>query len=544
MVLVSIFALVFSEFWAINTPAGGHLDEPWQMAHIRYLQDTGGIALGQPNLSYFQFPGFHLVNSSFSQICGLGIFETRTLFLLFSGVLFAALLYLLFAKFLKNPLLSSLGVLLVVQGGILTSGDMKAFWPGNLAFLFLIVLLLLLAWRGNRALGTAPYELIMIIFLAAFTISYLPMPICFIFILAAIYLLQKLARKRVVSLQTIALFLVMFLTWQIYWSSVSFVGMAEWATSFVTGFTDIGERLQHIFSGPATTALGGGMPLWASLVRFFWMALIFGLGTILGIRNLVKARRLGSMEVIETGGLLGVMVFTAFCFFTFQLESPNAGQFLRFFRYAPFFAVPIVLRFLYGSGSRNELSRGNTPLNDPGRGSIYDRFHRGLANFWGWSSGNVFTVLIILFFVLSLPTFLAHHNSVCTTAIYSYDCSLGEYLESAYGADEELDIFSSCTVNICTYYVPEAHFHVIVAPELRIGGDELWAEIDRLADDFESSNEENSIFVLSHRFRLPPGYPGAIEPTDPSWVELVDRLSQSNKIYDNGYIQVYEQLAE
>jgi hypothetical protein len=539
--LVCVFALVFVSFWVINTPTGGHLDELWNMGHIKYLLETGKISLNQPNFGYFQFPAFHLVNFSLSQISGLGIFETRILFLVFSGVLFAALLYLLFVRLLKNPYLTSLAVLLMVQGSIEASKELEAFWPGNLAILLFVILLMLLSWREDRALGMeAPGALIMIILLAAFTMSYLPLPAYFIFILAGMYLLEKVAKKSVVRSSIIVLFLILFLTWEMYFSTGSFGNLAGLTSTFVANFTQLGERAFAVSSGPGATALGESVPLWASSIKFFWLALIFGLGTILGIWNLIKARKLSSMEVIETGGLLGVIVFSIVAFFAFPVGE---GTYLRFFRYAPYFTIPIVLKFLSGFTHHNELSQENILLENPGGSSDPNGFRKSPANFGGWFRRHVITLLVIMFLALSLPTFLIQHNVVSSKAIYPYDLSSGQFLESAYGA-EELNLFSEPGAYIYTYYVTEAHFHIMMAPEQTAGKEDLLLKVNQLVDSFERPGEGNAIFVLSERFRQPRHSPAIIEPSDPEWVQFTNRLAVNNNIYDNGYIEIYERLAE
>jgi len=538
LALVCIFALVFFGFWAIITPNGYHADEVWNMAHVKYLEETGKIVLDHPSLQYFQFPGLHLTVSTISQISGLGIFETRILFLLFSGVLLTALLYLLFVRFLKSSYLSSLAVILMIQGSLMAKW--QVFWPGNLAFLLLVALLMLLcAHEDDKALGTrTPWALIMIILLAAFTISYLPTPAYFVFILTGVYLLQKVAKKDVVRGSIISLFLVVFLAWEMFVAVRFFGGIVEYAPTFVAGFLNPLERFLSV-EGAATGYVGESIPLWAGLTRYFWLALIFGFGGILGIRNLVRARKLGSIEVMETGGLLGVAVFSIVIY----LAIP-AAQWVRLMVFVPLFTVPIILRFLSGLSRHNELSRENRPPEDPEGSLDSNQFHKSFANFGRWFRAHVFTLLIILSFALSLPTFLIHETSFTTFAVYPQELSTGEFLESAYGSEEGLKLFSSMSAYTYTYYIPKARFDVINAPERLAGEEDLWLEINRLLYRFENTRDGNIIFVLSERFRRPANHPAAIETTDPRWVELVNTLEDHNKIYDNGHTKIYEHSDE
>ena len=534
--LVCIFALGFFGIWIINTPYGGHWDIPWNMGHVKYLEEMGRIAFAHPVLNYFQFPGIHLLVFSLSEISGLGIFTTITLFLLFSGMLVAALLYLLFVRLLKSPYLASFGVLLMLQGTLLAK--QQSFWPGNLSLLLLIVLLVLLSMRQDKALGMGtPGALVMIILMAAFIMSYLPTPVYFFFILAGIYLLQKAAKKSVVRPSTIVLFLVLFLAWEMYFSIRFFGDLIGLTPTFIAGFVDPGRGLPSI-SGSATGHVGEAIPLWASLTRLFWLALIFGVGAILEIWNLVKAKRLDSNQVLETGGLLGITFFAIASF----VAVPQA-QWARFMVLAPLFTIPIILRFLSGFSRHNGLSQWNILPENSGRSSNPNGFRKSPANFGGWFRRHVFTLLIIVFFVLSLPTFLVTHERVLTPIVYSYEMKGGEFIESAYGG-EGLNIFSTTTtLLILTYYMPEAEFQGKPVTGDATGKEDLLptllVNMDTLLRNFQNQ-EGNAIFVLSSRFILPGHIAAEIEPTNLEWVERVNRLAENNKIYDNGYIEIYE----
>lgn len=518
--LVSIFALVFFGFWVINAPSGGYADGLVNMGHVRYLEQAGRIAVEHTLLAYFQFPGLHLTALSLSQISGLDIFVTRPLLLLFSRILFTVMLYVLFAKSLKNSHLASLAVLLLLQGSMMFSRT--GFHPGVTAILFFtILLILLLTVRGDRAPGIAvPATVVMLISFAALTVTYIPISVFFIFVLAGIYVLQKLSGKSLVSGSIIILCLTVFFAWEMYWATRTFTGMVGHVQYFIAAFTNPLERLLPLF-GTATARLGETVPLWVSLTRGFWLAFIFVFGTILGIRNLFRVKRLDVTETMENGGLWGVLIFSVICILAF----PSGTQGHRLLMYTPLFTVPIIMRFLSGSSRQSELSQST-------------RFGKGLSNSWGWFRRHVFTLLLILFFILSFPTFLVNHSNVSTTVVHNYELSAGEFVEATYEA-KPLHFFSDIiTVYTNVYYVPDANFshpwhHWDIADE-----EELWLDINRLMDRFENSGG-NSIFVLSEKFTQPFRSISVIEPTDPRWREFVNRLSQDDKIYDNGHTQIY-----
>jgi hypothetical protein len=518
--LVSIFALVFVGFWIINTPYGGWADAIVNMGHVKYLGQTGRIAVDNPVLAYFQFPGLHLTGLSLSQISGLDIFKTSVLFLLFSRILFAVLLYVLFAKSLKNPHLASLAVLLLLQGALMLSRN--AFHPSFMAILFFtILLIMLLPARGGGALGiTVAATSIMLISFAALTVTYLPIPTFFIFVLVGIYVLQKLSGETLVSSSIIILCLVVVLAWEMYWATRMFSDIAGQARFFVASFTNPVERFLPTVE-TITTSLGESVPLWARLARVFWLAFIFVFGAILGIRNLFRSRKLDSIETMETGGLWGVLTLSIIVILAF----PAGIQQSRVLLYAPFFTIPIVVRFLSGFSHQDELFQST-------------RFGQSLANAWGWFTTHIFTLLLILFFILSFPTFLLYNNSVSTMAVYRYELAAGEFVEASCGT-KPLRFFSDIiTVYTNAYYVPDANLSHPPQPWEIADEEELWLDINRLVDMFGNS-EGDAIFVLTERFTQPYRSISVIERTDLRWIEFVNRLSRNDKIYDNGHTQIY-----
>jgi hypothetical protein len=68
--------------------------------------------------------------------------------------------------------------------------------------------------------------------------------------------------------------------------------------------------------------------------------------------------------------------------------------------------------------------------------------------------------------------------------------------------------------------------------------------LNQLLDNFEKSDGNTAIFVLSDRFTLPSGEPGAIQPNDPRWEQFVSEVGNSNKVFSNGHVQVYQHLSE
>lgn len=509
LALACVFGVVFLGFWVVITPYGSFADGIYNMGHIRWLGEEGSIPVGHRNLLYFDFPGMHLLVAALSQFTGLGAFMSRTLFLIFNVVLFSALLYVLFVKLLKSNRLAFLGVLLVIMGSILLVTKMHILTPGALGFTLLAGFLLMLTRSQSKLFGTTISDrLLMLILFAAMTISYFATSFLAPLVLLGIYAIQVIGRGREgrASPATIALLLTMVTAWGIYWTWHTFDKLAMFLPKV---WEDIlaGEFLTTALTlAPAN--IGGTLPLWASITRTFWWALL-GLGTVLGLYNLLRASKLSFAEKIVTGGLLGVILLAVIGLF----GTPGGAQFGRFLLYAPLFCAPILLVFLYKYG-------------------IWRR--TGLA------------ILTVLIFALALPTFLSSVNTVSTDAIYAYECSAGEFMESNTQEEGESNVVYRLTFasTAWTYYhIPETSLRGV--PErVYYGGseDEVWQEVDELATGFQYGwvlPTMQKILVISEKSTVVSQHLLGIPPDHPKWEELRELLSGMSRIYNNGHVEMY-----
>jgi hypothetical protein len=509
MALACVFGLVFLGFWSVITPYGSFSDGIYNMGHVRWLGEEGSIPVGHPILVYFDFPGMHLLVSGLSQFTGMGVFESRTLFLIFNAVLFSALMYILFVKLIKSNRLAFLGVLLVIMGSIMLVEKMHIFTPGALGFTLFAGFLLMLNRTESTFFGTtASDRLLMLIVFIAVTISYFPTSFLAPLILLGIFAVQMIGRGKEarLSLATIALLLLMVIAWEIYWTWHTFGSL----TRFIPGM------IENILAGEFVTSaktvgaanIGGALPLWATITRAFWWAML-GLSTILGLYNILRVRRLSLVDKVVTGGLLGVILLTIIGVF----GTKGGGQFTKFLMYAPLFSAPILLVFIYKSG-------------------VWRR----------WS----IALLTILVLALALPTFLSSVNLIRTEAIYSYDCAAGEFMEAnslekgenhiVYGLHWESVAWSS-------YYIPDALRRRNTAEGW--SAEEIWQGVDELVATFKTMSPwvtKQKVFVATEKETAAYQHLAGIPPDDPKWEELRELLSTTNRIYDNGHVEMYTPL--
>jgi len=507
MALAALFGLVFLGFWVVITPNGRYSANLFNMGHVMYLADTGKILVSHPILGYFDFPGMHLLVSSLSQITGLGVPESAAAFIMFNSVLLSVLLCVLFARILKDTRLAFLGMLLVIMGGTTLVDDLTIFFPRAFGFTLLIAsLLVLMRQDGTPFAEDVSDRLLLVVLFAAMVMSYFATSFLLLFILVGICAVRLIAKDRGMAgaVTVIVLFSALFLAWQFYWTyrtANSLVGFLP----DVAGSLSSGEFLK-LPSTLATSNIGARVPVWASLTRYFWWALL-GLGTLLGLSNLFRLKRMTLTQKTETGALLGVILLSALGFF----GTVRGSQFERYLMYAPLFCAPILLGFLSKSGA------------------------------WG---KKALALMPIAVFVVALPTFLSSVNTVSTDAVYSYEIAAGQFLEAnSHDQGNDISLYFASDVSKSWAYVclPNVRF-VGVSEAVYYDEDLLWQETAELASGFsdaEYSGERLRFFVINKKTFAPYQHQLSVAPDDTHWEELMRVLSATDIVYVNGHTTLY-----
>jgi hypothetical protein len=516
--LVGIFTLVFVGLWLLAGPNTAlRNDGVGNAAHVGYLsrQAGGKIRTDHANLFYFNFPGMHLLALALVEVTGLGLSQGVTLALAFHLVLLSVLLYIVFLRSLRSPSLAAFGALLAIQGNIMLGK--YSFYPSIWALVFLAMFLVLLQRPGRALCDTWEDGRLMLFLLGATTITHLVTAMLLFFVLVGIYLVRNchLLRTKMgsglVSASTLAAFLVIPLSWDIYWATRIFEGLTR-VTAAVVG--DLSERgLLTYFAHLRSAYVGAGVPVWAILVRCFWWVALFLFGPVLGLKNLLNIKALSRAQQVDTGGLVGVVVLSA----AVSLLSVGGAEFYRFLLYGAFFTVPILLSFV---------------VNLPAKGR---RLALGLG--------------IPLFFLLSFPTFLAHNNLVGTSTYYPAELRAGSFLEQASGGQGKgLTVFNDPVENgLLSYSIPDAT--LIATPqasELK-GKEDFWqaaAKSVRSFSAWQAAGEQSPVFYLSQRRIALAEHLLRVRPQDSGWGELRNTLGETSKVYENGLVQIYTSIYE
>ncbi|MBI2913618.1 MAG: hypothetical protein HYY03_06830 [Chloroflexi bacterium] len=377
-----------------------------------------------------------------------------------------------------------------------------------LAMPLFLALVMLVVWRRDGAtfFGRWQGSLVGLILFTALMVTHFLTALAFIAVLLGVWGVRAIAGVRTTSAwSTILLFAVMTAAWQIYYAVKTFGNIVDSVPYFVGLFE---EGTIFFYAGTLGAANAGpDVPLWASLVRLFWLAALFGLGGLLALLNLTRLRRLADGERDYSGAVLGIAALTAVA----ALINGTGDQGARFLEYGGFFVAPLVVLFLARRASRRLL---------PG-------------------------LVLLVFAALSLPSFLAFHGQASISAFHAQERSAAVFLSAKYaGQERELRLHSGIRERLFyTYYFPEATFYSsLFAVSSRSDVPIFWQDMRNLLDGFSLSDDasgQRTVFVFSEPLVLTYQHLLAISPEDPRWLDVKSRLADTNVFYDNGLVQIY-----
>jgi hypothetical protein len=509
MILAAVFGLVFWGFWAIIAPnrTGDGISLATSVNYVSTKQTISG------HIAYSDFPGLYTLGSLLQQITGMETAVTTTALSLVEYLILSSLLYAIFVRSLRSSLAATVATVLLVQGCWIWSRA-TFFYPGFLGFIFLAAFLVLTYRKEGPIFGTNQDRVMAFILLAAATVTHFVSSVIMFFILLGVYSVQAASSKlfeppeyrrnlEMINWPILGLFIIVPLVWELYWAVSTFGGLTQYIPKLINEFSE-GTLFRYVTTLGGMN-LGGQAPLWASLVRWFWLGLIYGVSSLLAVATLIKIRRLNIREKRELGTLIGIAIFGITSFFA----SPGGVEGQRLLMYLPVVLIPIMLRYVF------DLR----------------------ASFKMIAVG----ILVCLFFVLSLPSFLAHNNTISTDAFYPQEFSAGKYVLRIYGDTDILSLFSGGqdTDKAIRYFVISSTWHGESPLVGRENVATVWQELDKVITEFENSQSARSVYIFSERTKTPYQHFFGIESDDPEWVEVEQRLEKNNMVYTNAFVQLY-----
>jgi len=483
LVIILLFSIVNIEFWTIKRPLGLDGDPLFQIAGAKYLLANGHLV--QPTAgvtAYYDFPGLAFIAVAISQILHLSFISVEVDVAFIQGLFFPLVVYVLFNRYTHDKFLATLGVMFAIFGNILL-GSYNNYHPsslGLLVFLPLVLLQIQLVYEGTHK--TKMYLLLILSFFAV-VISHFITSALIVFIIFSVYIWKKNTPK--LFLMTI---FVVFGTWLVY-SEVTFGSVIY---TIIQGASDLTTGWLAYLSLGINSRIGQRVPYWVSVDTLFWLVFVYGLPLIISLHELLVLRKT-RIEVVQLGAVILLVVLTL-------IPYPTGVQIERFFIYAPFFTIPILIK--------TEIIRR--------------------------ISFRTFGVLLVILLVaLSFPTFLVQNSDVSINTLYQSDVNGALFLSRGFGSGAGLSIYSNQN-SVYEYFLPmAANYYVTEFTYTSPNPRQLLIDsLNSLLSGFVSSHEE-SVFVYSKWFMIFPHHYLGISNNDPIWTNLYENLSLSNLIYES-----------
>lgn len=510
--VVILFTLVFWGFWIVKTYEG-QVEELGFLANVKHLADTGRISLGTRNLYYFDFPGLSILAHALQSIAGLSYQHVRTVGVLSAAVLSALVLYCLHEIVTCVPgpghATRYLVVPLIVQSSMLLSVQFF-FRPESTLALNLFLTVLILAVHDKYLRNSSWHLALGLLLLGALTITHFMTSVAMVFVLSGIYLARIAPANRGNIRGAIVLLLAMVIGWQLYYAIRTLdviLGLATRLTSLI----DAGTALAYVTT-LARANLAEEIPLWARMVRLFWLIGVYLVASVLAVWNLARLNDLSRFDRISTLGLASVALMSALS----AVLSATGVQASRYLQYGSFFAAPLLLSHLARVKQQRLLLKTVVPA----------------------------------FLLLSLPSFFAFHGQISTRTLYPSEGRGAEFLSSRVADRDNVNVYTGAReLNYYVFYFPNTVIRtpprVAEDPNLLTASDVpvFWNATDALLSEFSAhplgDSDEGRVFVFSKAFLLTYRHLLGIPVDDPRWTTVQVRLNSANLFYSNGQVWSY-----
>jgi len=511
LALVCVFAWIFRNFWVIITPNGFSQDSLGHLGMVRLLQEFGKMPPGQ--ISYWGFPGFHLFANSFVQVSGLNLFKAAQFIIIFENLLFTALLFKMSSNFLKSSYLAPFATILVLMTVPLVQHF--EFVPHTFAAILALGYVIILTRDENRVFGTMADRLLAIILFLTAAICVFWYPMLLFFILVGRYLTQLRTKERVIELPFILFSAVVIIAWQLYFAKTYFKLVSSYLPTVMNNFLTGAVFSTSLQRAAAISSVS--VPLWAQATQYFWIFIIAGLGTFLGLVRLTQIKKLNPLERMEVAAILGTVLFFIIVF-AMSKEGYYASDYITLVR---IFSALLVVRFFLWVGEKFQ-NRFKLKFNSEKTGII---------------------LLVGVLFIVSFPSFLVEGKDVSAFAVYPQEITAGKYLQSLYGDGTSLTVYTNQpeVPDILHYYLPSAIARSPTPYYLLYNKEALFQDMNGIVNNFEQKNRY-SIFVFSEKTLISVKQTYGIDLNDPYWINMKKQLADfvgGNNVWSNGFYSIY-----
>ncbi len=330
VLVIIIMSVVFLGFWTIGVYNGTTHDQYVNLGIVNYILGGGSFFTRDLAMLYLNFPALHILGAEASLIFGTSIFEIAYLLSLAFTIVFTLEIYVFFRSLLKNETGTIVAAILAIFGNLIWL-HFQAFIPTELGYILLMAILICLAQRREK---------LIYLFWPVLVMAYFPASLFCLLLLIILGLMGRFSKTSGLK-WALPYCLIVFFSWNIYWSNSNFSQMVSYLRYFLSIGQDLGWFSQ-------ISGIVSKVPLWVTGIEYFWFVFLIGLGSIIALNEFRRIKKLDWGTQLLLSGLIGTIIFGLFSAFAF----PGGVQWTRFFYYSPIFCAPLIASFFLKKMSR------------------------------------------------------------------------------------------------------------------------------------------------------------------------------------------------
>jgi hypothetical protein len=482
--IAALFGFLFFNIWTIALPYGRFAEQAYFIAQTRDVLTNGRIPIGATNslgeiaFPYLDFPGISLLLGDTSQLTAVRLLLAPDILLIVAGSTLPLLMFVISRHNLSvfNSLLTSI----FLSEGYEFLSRTFFFRPDPFSIVLFATLLAFL--RKPHAYSRS---LALLVLTSSIVIFHFPTAIFAMAVLFGMMTVRPSFRNGAGS-HIILPAIIIVLSWLIFWSVYWFPLLPSYLLNLQFRSFSLNYNL-YVASSNLTVS----EPFYVLVVRNFWFAIIYGLGTICGLSMISKRKTLSWYDPRNTATILvvGLASFLLLISFDYHIYT--------YVEFSIFLVLPPLIGFL------NKFIKS-------------ERFR------------NISILGMIC--LIALPTLVAFNPSLGINAIYQSNINAASFAADSIPSNY---IVGASTLDgaLLIYYSPatavNSNFGVFNSTN------QFYLNIGLLFAD--------QVTIVSNGFFVGTNYPDGPSPTDSAYRILITSVELNHDmVYSNGYVSVMQ----
>ena len=335
-----LFALVYFGFWTIHLPYGRF--EDWtNMQTVGAIVSYGRI---EEVAHYWLWPATGLVGAISSQVAGIEIVDLRLSLVLWFQITLALVMLVAFFWLLRDDPVEWAVLAVFVA---IVSNELLArfhFFPRNFAHVLLIAAsVVVLRATLTREQDARASVVLLVVLTMALAATHLVTSVLLFFMVVGSHIVMRGNGSSILrgprGRSMLVFCGVVPWAWQLYWAVPVLERVVDVVRQVVGSVREQGILFFYSYFLDVARINTAEAPAWASIVRLFWLALVYVIGTLIALTYLAKLGRIAFRFRLAAIWVVSVGLVTI----AGMVLVPGGEQLERYIYFGSYFLSPILL---------------------------------------------------------------------------------------------------------------------------------------------------------------------------------------------------------